>query len=156
MLLYSTFDWRSQECKEAKTSEALISQSFQSNLVYCLDLLVWWSSYSFHFEGFWPDLCISTVIYSWVTSGQKPLISSIQYSRGRTLLMWFLLKKSNNTGLYWDNYRLISLTLVVMIETTKLCILISVRMTLTFIHGHSCMRNQKLQCPNLGIDLDEI
>ena len=34
-----------------------------------------------------------------------------------------------------------------MIKTTKLYILISVWITLTFIHGHSCIRNQKLWCP---------
>ena len=32
----------------------------------------------------------------------------------------------------------------IMIKTTNLYILISVWMTLTFIYGHSCMRNQKL------------
>ena len=31
-----------------------------------------------------------------------------------------------------------------MMETTKLCFLISVWMTLAFIEGHSCARNQKL------------
>ena len=39
-------------------------------------------------------------------------------------------------------YRAISVKLGVMIETTELYILMSVWMTLTFIQGHSCMRNQ--------------
>ena len=40
-----------------------------------------------------------------------------------------------------------------------LYILISVWMTMTFIQGHSCRRNQKLWCPfyhKFGIDLDKI
>ena len=40
-----------------------------------------------------------------------------------------------------------------MIENTKLYILILVWMTLIFIQGHSCMRNQKLQ---FTVDVDEI
>ena len=41
---------RSQECEKAKTSMQIISYSFQSiwmNVVYCWDLFVWWTSYSF-------------------------------------------------------------------------------------------------------------
>ena len=46
-----------------------------------------------------------------------------------------------------------------MVEINKLYILMSVWMTLTFIQGHICMRNQNLWCPFSGrfsIDLDEI
>ena len=45
-----------------------------------------------------------------------------------------------------------------MIKTTKLYILISVRMTLTFIQGHSCIKNENFGVhflANLGIDVDE-
>ena len=45
-----------------------------------------------------------------------------------------------------------------MTETTKLYILISVYVTLTFIQGHSCMTNRKLRCSFLrkfAIHLDE-
>ena len=44
------------------------------------------------------------------------------------------------------SYKLISFKLCMMIEAIKLYILISVWMILTFIQGHSCMRNQKLLC----------
>ena len=43
-----------------------------------------------------------------------------------------------------------------LIETTMLFILISVWMTWTITQGHNCMRNQKLWCPFLCIDLDAI
>ena len=51
------------------------------------------------------------------------------------------------------------LSIGVMIGTAKLNILITVWMTMTFIHGHSCMRNQKLLCPFLGkfaVGMDDI
>ena len=50
-------------------------------------------------------------------------------------------------GFYSGIYRLISFKLGVMIEITKLYIFILVWMTLTFIQGHSYIRNQKLWCP---------
>ena len=59
--------------------------------------------------------------------------------------MWFCLKKIN-IGLYSDIYRPISVKLGIVIETTKLHIVISVWMTLIFIQGYSCMRNKKLLC----------
>ena len=47
-----------------------------------------------------------------------------------------------------------------MVDTTKFYILISVWMTLTFIEGYSCMRNNKTLgfrfLTKLTIDLDEI
>ena len=100
---------------------------FEWNLICCWDLLVWSHT---HF------------------------ILSIQYSRERTLLMWFYLKQTNkkkpkqtkpNTFsivLYSDIYRLISFKLGMMRETTKLFILILVWMTFTFIQGHCCRRYQ--------------
>ena len=77
-------------------------------------------------------------------------ILSIQYSRDRTLLIWFLFKKNFDIGLHSDIYRPISFKLGMMIETTKLYILISVYMTLTLIKGHICVGNQKLCCPFLA------
>ena len=68
-------------------------------------------------------------------------------------------KKKIDIGLYLDIYRPVFFKLSVMIETTKLYIFMSVWMTLIFIQGHSCMRNQKLWfnfLTNLGINLDEI
>ena len=70
-------------------------------------------------------------------------------------------KKQNNFNLYLhsDIYRSICFKLCMMVETTKLYILISVWMTLTVIRGHCCIGNQKLRCPfsrKLKIDLDEI
>ena len=46
-----------------------------------------------------------------------------------------------------------------MIKTTQLYILVSVWMALTFIQGHSCMRNKNFGVhflANLNIDLDKI
>ena len=66
----------------------------------------------------------------------------------------FIKKTTFSIDLYSDIYRLISL----IVETTKLYISVSVWMTLTFIQGHSCMRNEKLWHPfsSKFIDLDEI
>ena len=59
-----------------------------------------------------------------------------------------LFKKNFNFGLYSHICSQISFKLDMMIKTTKLYILISVWMTLTFIQGHSCIRNKKkLWCP---------
>ena len=52
--------------------------------------------------------------------------------------------KQNNITLY---FKPISFKLDVMIETSKLYIMISVPMTLTLIQGHSCMRYQISLCP---------
>ena len=48
-----------------------------------------------------------------------------------------------NIGVYSHIYRQISFKLS---NTTKFYIFISVWMTLPFIQGHSCIRNQKLGC----------
>ena len=73
------------------------------------------------------------------------LISSDQCSRERTLFMWFRCRNFN-VNLYSDIYGPISFKLR-MIETTKVYIVISVWMTMTFIQGHSWTRNQKRLCP---------
>ena len=56
-------------------------------------------------------------------------------------------RKKINVFLYSDIYGSVSFRLGLMIKITKLYILISVWMTLTFIQGHSCMNNQKILCP---------
>ena len=56
------------------------------------------------------------------------------------------IQKNFNIGWNSDTYRPISFKLGMMIETTKLYIMILVWVILTFIQGHSCMtmRNLKL------------
>ena len=106
---------------------------FEWNLVYCWDLLVWWTSYSFY------------------------LIHLVFKGENSTPVI--LLKKNFNIGLYSDIYRPVSCKLCVMIETTKPYTHISVWLTVTFIQGHSCMRNQKVQCPfsrKFNFCLDEV
>ena len=84
---------------------------------------------------------------------------SIQWTEPFLCDFFFFLKACNN-GLYSDIYRPVSFRLRLMIETTKLYILISVLVALTIIQGHICMRiKKKLNAPfiaNLGIGLDEI
>ena len=60
--------------------------------------------------------------------------------------LYNFINKNINIVLYSNIYRPISLKLGMMIETTKLYILISVWMALTFVQGHNCMRNQNLGC----------
>ena len=52
-------------------------------------------------------------------------------------------RENFDIGLYSDIYRPISFKLGMMIEITKIYICVSVWMTLTFIQGHSCMKNRK-------------
>ena len=76
------------------------------------------------------------------------LVLSCQFSiLGRETYLYDFVKKNFNVGLCSDNKRLVSFKFGMMMETTKLYILISVWMTSTFIQGHSCIRNQILQCP---------
>ena len=56
------------------------------------------------------------------------------------------LKGNLNIDMYSDIYGPIFSKSSMIIETTKLCILILIWVTLTFIQSHSCMRNQKLCC----------
>ena len=113
-----------QDCEKAKTSLAIISQSFQ---------LIWMEL----------DLLLRTV-------GVVNLILMLSHLfcvQGKEPYFWdFVKKKSFNIGLYSDIYGQISFKLGIMIETTKLYILISVLVTFTFIQGHRCMGNQKLWC----------
>ena len=93
---------------------------FGWNLIYCWDLLVWWTSYSFY------------LVHS-VVKGKNPTC----------LILW---KNTWTLACIQTFNTPISFKLGMMIGTTKLCILISVRMTLTFIQAYSYMRNQKLWC----------
>ena len=78
--------------------------------------------------------------------------------QGREPYLYDFVKQNFNIGLHSDIYRPVSFKLSMMVETTKLYILIYVWLTMTFIQGHDCTRNQKLWCPfsKLSINLDEI
>ena len=88
-----------------------------------------------------------TVETSWGDERHTRFVSSIKYSREKSMFASFCFWKKVNNGLYSGIYGPISLKLGMMIETTKLYILISVWKTWTFIHGHSCRWNQKLSYP---------
>ena len=103
------------------TNYVKVSDQVKWNLVYCWDLSVWWTSYSF-------DLIHSII------KGENPTCV-ISY------------EKTFDNGLYSDIYRLVSFKHGLMVKITKFCILISLWMTLTLIQGHSCMRTQTLWCP---------
>ena len=91
-------DWRAQECKEAKTSAAIISQSF---LLIMLE-----------FGILLRLVGVMNLIYHF--------ISTFEYSRERILLMWFCWKKNPfNTGLYSDIFRVSSFSLDMMIAGMK-------------------------------------
>ena len=68
--------------------------------------------------------------------------------------------KQLNIDLYLDMYKRIFLQIGLVIEINILYIMISVWMSLTFIHGHSSMRIQRLLClfsrRKIAVELDEI
>ena len=101
------FDSRSQECKEANISVPVSRQVFS------------------YFE--WNMVCCWNLLVWWASTHCS---SSIQYLRQRILLVWFLSK----TCLFKLRLACIQ-TFGVMIECTKLYILISVWMTLIVIQG---------------------
>ena len=91
------------------------------------------------------------------TSWDYILVSFIEIREITAVLL--TVSKSFNTGMQSDVYESISFKLCMMIDTIILYILFSVSMTLTFIQGHSCIRNQYFGVhflTNLNIDLDEI
>ena len=94
------------------------------NLLYCWDLSVWWSSYLF---------CLT----HWIFKGKKPTFTDFVKKKKK--------KKRENydVGLYSNIYLPLSFKLGLMIETTMLCILISVWKTLTFPQGQSSIKNKK-------------
>ena len=84
----------------------------------------------------------------WFDKPHIHFILSILYSRERTQLIWFCFKKKQNFGLQSNSYRSISFKFGMIIGTAKLCILISLWISLiTFILGHCCIRKQKLWRP---------
>ena len=72
------------------------------------------------------------------------ILSCLFNFKGDNPTYLILLKKNFNVGLYSDIWKPNYFKFDVIIETTKLYILLSVWMTLTFIQGHSCIRNEKL------------
>ena len=80
----------------------------------------------------------------WWTSNSFYLVLSI--FKGENAIYTISLEKFN-IGLNSDITNILSVKLGMMIETSKLYILISVWMILMFIQGHSCIWNRKLQCP---------
>ena len=100
---------------------------------------------------FFHNFCNRT----WLSLGRSRepythLILSNQYSRERTVCLWFRPIETNQQtkNIFLDPagfpsvYRPISFKLGMMIETTRLFILIPVLMTLSFIQGHSCMKSK--------------
>ena len=127
MLLKFTFWYwslhsRSQECKKVSTFAAIISQSFQT-------------------------ICMEFGILLRLVGVMNVILFNIQ--ERESYFCDFVIKKppTFSVDFYSDIYWPISFKLGVLIENTKLCILIPVSKTLTFIQGHSCVRNHKLRCP---------
>ena len=88
---------------------------FELHLVNYLDLLVWWISYSLNFH-----------LVHLILKGENPAcMISLKKKK----------KKNFNVGLYSDIYRLISFKFGMIIQITKLNILMPVWMTLTLIQG---------------------
>ena len=111
----------SQECEIAECSAPIISQSFQSIWMECGILLRFVSVINLIFISSCP----------FVVHGREPY------------LYYFVWKQNLNVGLFSDIWRPIYFKLGMMIRTTKLYMLIPVWITLTFIQGHSCIRNSK-------------
>ena len=116
-------DSRSKESKKAKAAP-VISQTIQSN----------WMEFGILLRCVRVINLMLILSHSFNTQGKEPYLCDF-------------FKENVNLGLCSDIYRPIFFKLGTIIETTKFYILISVWMTLTFIQGHSCMRNQKLLCP---------
>ena len=86
-----------------------------------------------------------TVEIWWCDESRTHSISFDKCSRERTILIWFWLEKQQQISVIM--YSNIYFKLNMMIEITKLYILMPVLMTLALIQGFSCMKNQKLPCP---------
>ena len=106
-------------------SHIIYFNRFRWNLVYCWNLLVRWTPYSLY------------VIYLVLKGGNPFCVISFFFSS----FFYF------NNGLCSDIYRPISFKFSIMIETTKLYILISVWMTLTF-KVTIAWEIKKLWCPS--------
>ena len=84
-----------------------------------------------------------TIETCWCDEPHIHSMLSIEHSSETYLYykLYDVIKKRNfNVGLYSE----ISFILGMVIKSTKLYILVSVWMTLTFIQGHSCIRNKKI------------
>ena len=123
---------RRQECEKASNSAPVISQSFQSilNWIWCMIEMFWFDESNIHFIS----------VY-WIFKGENP--TCVISLEKKNVVLYSDIYGSVSSDIYGS----ISFRLVVMVRTTELYILIPVWMTLTFIEGHSCIRNQKLQCP---------
>ena len=76
------------------------------------------------------------------------ILSHLFNIQGRESCMTDFVDRNMNVGLYSDIYRhIFFFKLCIMIETARFYVLISAWMTLTFIQGHSCIRNKKIWCP---------
>ena len=114
-------DWRSQEYEKATTSVPVIS-------LFSIDL-----------NGIW--FTVETRLCD-----EPPTLYFVHLiSKGVNRTYVISWKKNPwNFDLYSDIYGPISFKIAMVIETTMLYISISVWMTLIFIQGNCCMRNQKL------------
>ena len=74
------------------------------------------------------------------------ILSCLFNIQGKEPYLYDFIKKKR-LWLQFRHLQTYSFKLRMMIKTTKLNILISVWMTLTFIQGHNCVRNKKLWCP---------
>ena len=107
-------DSRSQECKKAKSSAPIISQSFP---------LIWMEfALPLRHDGVLNHILTLSHLFS--IPGREPYLCDF-------------VKKMFN----------VSFKFGLILKCTIVYILVSVLMTLTFIQGHSCMRNPKLWYP---------
>ena len=71
------------------------------------------------------------------------ILSCVFNIQGKESYMYDSVIESFNVGLYSDIYRSVSFRLGMVIETTKVYVLISVWMIFTFIQGNSCIKKKK-------------
>ena len=104
-------------------------------------------------------ICYPVETY-WCDKPHTHFVPSIQYSRGKPILTWFLEKgKIFNIGFYSNIYRPISFKLNIMIETTKFYILMQ-RTLVWWSYKVTVVWQIKSLCVhflgNIAVDLDEI
>ena len=117
-----------------------LSQSFLLiwwNMIYCGDILVWWILYSllsclFNIQGREPWLCD----FVHKKKQQKTITHTNTKQNKKTVMLVYVQTFTDWFLSTW--YGAI---------VTMLLIFMSVRMTLIFIQGQTCARNQKLWCP---------
>ena len=117
---------RSQECEKANTSTPVISQSFQSS----------WMEFG--------------ILLRLVGVGNLILVLSCPVNiQGREPYIYDCVKNNFKRWLVFRHLQTDVFKLGGIIESILLYGFTSVWMTLIFIQGHSCIRNQKLWCPFL-------